>query len=203
MNAYQNFLDFFSMHNRERLDGLDESYFSGMTDAERKMAFNYLLAMVQDGGGEESVNGLFTADAIAAWEPVDQLLSAGLLRPAARIVAASHLYRGRPDSLYLQVFYHYMADPDARLRRLAVLYLPPVLTPETKTYLHGMVRTETDEQVYLQVVTKILRCYGINGRSVGKDIFLGLYAELHSEDSKVREKALLRLEDFEPGMGAV
>jgi hypothetical protein len=62
MNAYQNFLDFFSMRNKERLDGLSESYFTPMTREERGMAFEFLLKRVEKGGTEESVNGLFRAD---------------------------------------------------------------------------------------------------------------------------------------------
>lgn len=57
MSAYQNFLDFFSMHNKERLDGLSEIYFAEMTQQEKGMAFNHLLKMVEAGGSEESVNG--------------------------------------------------------------------------------------------------------------------------------------------------
>jgi hypothetical protein len=41
MNSYQQFLDFFSMRNKERLDGLDESYFTSMTKEETARAFDY------------------------------------------------------------------------------------------------------------------------------------------------------------------
>lgn len=50
MSAYQNFLDFFSMYNKERLDGISESYFTEMTTEERHMAFDFLLARVKSGG---------------------------------------------------------------------------------------------------------------------------------------------------------
>jgi len=50
MNAYQNFLGFFSMHNKERLDGLSEIYFISMTAAERTMAFDFLLERIARGG---------------------------------------------------------------------------------------------------------------------------------------------------------
>lgn len=61
MTAYQSFLDFFSMHNKEHLDGLSEIYFTEMTLQQRAMAFNHLLKMVEAGGAEESMNGLLLA----------------------------------------------------------------------------------------------------------------------------------------------
>ncbi|WP_229261515.1 hypothetical protein [Duganella margarita] len=72
MNAYQRFLDFFEMSNKERLDGLNELYFSEMTPEERAKAFDHLIKMA--GGGEESVNGLFIADAERAAPIVKNLL---------------------------------------------------------------------------------------------------------------------------------
>lgn len=58
MKAYQNFLAFFLMHNKERLDGLSESYFVDITQEERGMAFMHQLRLVECGGAEESVHGL-------------------------------------------------------------------------------------------------------------------------------------------------
>lgn len=53
-------LDFFTLIQRERLDGLDATYFSPMTDAERDMAFEYL----KDGfeASEENIRGLYLCD---------------------------------------------------------------------------------------------------------------------------------------------
>ena len=40
--AYQRFLDFFTLTQRERLEGLDAGYFSVMTEEEKASAFEYL-----------------------------------------------------------------------------------------------------------------------------------------------------------------
>ncbi len=45
-NTCQNFLDFFDRRDRERLDGLNEGHFAGMTSEEGGRAFNYLLRSV-------------------------------------------------------------------------------------------------------------------------------------------------------------
>jgi len=104
MNAYQNFLDFFSMHNKERLDGLNEIYFIAMTPAERAMAFDYLLERVARGGTEESVHGLFLADPVRAVDVTERLLKEGKLRGEAQIAAAWNLQRNHSDSVLLPVF---------------------------------------------------------------------------------------------------
>lgn len=77
MNAYQNFLDFFSMHNKERLEGLSESYFTDMTQEERDKAFDFLMARTATGGSEETIHGLFRANPQRAVEAVGGLLAAG------------------------------------------------------------------------------------------------------------------------------
>src|SRR5687768_6339426 len=58
--AYQRFLDFFSLSQRERLDGLDTTYFSAMTDAERDRAFEYLKNGFEV--SEENIRGLYLCD---------------------------------------------------------------------------------------------------------------------------------------------
>jgi hypothetical protein len=73
-NVYQHFLDFFSRRDKERLDGLNEGYFAGMTPDERNRAFEYLLRLVDAGGGAESVHGLFIADWERATTVLKQLL---------------------------------------------------------------------------------------------------------------------------------
>lgn len=92
-NAYHNFLDFFSMHNKERLDGLSESYFTAMTYEERGLAFDYLLKLVDAGGTEESVNGLFRADPDRAVNHARRLLEEDALCGEAQIAAAWNLSR--------------------------------------------------------------------------------------------------------------
>lgn len=54
---YQNFIDFFSLRQRSRLDGLDATYFSPMSAAEKDMAFEYLKNGFEI--SEERLRGLY------------------------------------------------------------------------------------------------------------------------------------------------
>lgn len=195
MNAYQNFLDFFSMHNKERLDGLSEIYFDPMTPDERKMAFDYLLKKVQAGGTEESVNGLFLADEKRAATIIDGLLKNNNLRDEAEISAAWNLYRRNPDSELLIFFIRSMSNADERIRAKAAYYIPAEKSyPEVISALKGMIRTETDLLASINATNKLLECYGITRESVPKEEFSKLYKGLRNEDTHIKESALKKLD---------
>lgn len=194
MNAYQNFLDFFSMHNKERLDGLSEIHFSRMTQQEREMAFNHLLKMVEAGGSEESVNGLFLADAKRAVSIAQELLRSGRLRDEAKVAAAWNLYRVESDSSLVPVFVELMSSPDKRIRAKAAYYVPPdMVNPELISGLEGMVRTETDTLASINATNKLLECYGITRDSVRGEEFSHFYRGLRSDDSNEKERTLSQL----------
>lgn len=188
MNAYQNFLDFFSKNNRERLDGLNEIHFTGMTAQERSMAFDYLLKLVHDGGSRESVHGLFLADAGRATPVLRELLDAHKLRGDAEIAAAWDLHQIAPDATLLPVFIRLMLSTDKYNRANAAFYVPAdVLTPELDAALKGMIRIETDTLPLVNAINKLLACYGITRESVSKEEFSRFYRSLRSDEPTDKE----------------
>jgi len=180
MNAYQNFLDFFSMHNKERLDGLSESYFTAMTPAER--------------GTEESVHGLFRADPVHAVEVMERRLDEGTLSGEAQIAAAWNLRRNGSDTDFLPIFIRYMSSPDRHLRRKAAYFVPAEFSYELKAALQAMIRTENEQLPRIHAVDTLLACYGVSEESVGDDMYCCLYLGLHSEDPSAKERAFKRLD---------
>jgi hypothetical protein len=195
MNAYQDFLDFFSMHNKERLDGLSESYFIAMNEQERDMAFRFLLERVADGGTEESVNGLFMADFERAIEPVRKLLEAGKLNADAQLAAAWNLSKIWDDDCLSQVFARFMSDPDYRLRAKAIYYVPDdMLHGNLELCLRGVIRTEVEQLPRVHAVNKILKIYNISKQSIGERNYREIYQGLHSDEPQEVERALNRLE---------
>lgn len=197
MNAYQNFLDFFSLNNRERLDGLSEIYFTDMRREERAMAFEYLLKMVQEGGGRESVNGLFIADAERAAPVVKELLAAHKLREDAEIAAAWQLNRLQPDSSLMPVFIRLMSSSDKYNRANAAFYVPADdFTQELDAALKGMIRAETETLPLVNAVNKYLECYGITRESVSKEEFSHFYRGLRSDDASDKAAMFKELENL-------
>ena len=195
MNAYQNFLDFFSTNNRERLDGLSEFHFAGMTAEERAKAFDYLLHMVQEGGSRETVNGLFTADEQRAAPIVQALLEAHKLREDAEIAAAWNLNRLQPDPSLIPVFIRLMSSSDKYNRANAAFYVPADdFTHELDTALKGMIRTETETLPLVNATNKYLECYGITRESVSKEEFSHFYRGLRSDEAGDKEAMFRELE---------
>lgn len=195
MSVYENFLNYFSMHNKERLDGLSESYFIPMTQQERKMAFKYLLAIVEAGGTEESVNGLFRADRSCAIDSIKQLITSRALNGEAKIAATWNLYKIEKDDGLLPIFIQFMSSSDQRLREKSAYYVPAeVATDELKDALKGMIRTETEQLARIHAVDKILECYRVSEESVGKRAFSDLYKDLHNNNLQVKEAAFKRLD---------
>lgn len=197
MNAYQNFLDFFSVNNRERLDGLSEIYFMDMSREERATAFEYLLKMVQQGGSRECVNGLFIADVDRAASIVKELLEAHKLREDAQIAAAWNLNRVQPDSLLIPVFIRLMSSSDKYNRANAAFYVPSDdFTPELDAALKGMIRTETETLPLVNAINKYLECYGITRESVSKEEFSHFYRGLRSDGAGDKEAVFKELENL-------
>jgi hypothetical protein len=124
LSAYNNFLSFFKMHNKERLNGLSESCFTAMIPDERTMAFNYLLNMLQKVGTEESIHSLFMADELRAFGAISDLLKSGTSRDEAQIAAAWNLYRSVPQDAPIKIFIKHFSNPIAELRGKAAYYVP-------------------------------------------------------------------------------
>jgi hypothetical protein len=196
-SAYRDFLDFFSRCDKERLDGLGESIFGPMTPEERRMAFEFLLERVETGGSAESVNGLFSADAHRAIEPVRRLLARGVLRAEAQIAAAANLYRVDRDSALLSIFIRFLSDPDAELRGKAASCVPvDHFTVDLKLALQAMIRVETDRLASVHAVNTLLACYEVTRASVDKKTFSRLYRGLRSDDAATREDTFRRLDSL-------
>lgn len=183
------------MRNNERLDGLSESHFTSMTQAERGMAFEFLLKRIEKGGTEESVNGLFRADERRAVESIERLFASGALNGEAQISAAWNLYRIERDPALLSIFIRFMSDPDAGLREKAAYYVPSDhLTSELKSALQAMIRTETEQACAINAVNKLLACHEVTRESVDKETFSGFYRGLRSDDLAAKEKTFKRLD---------
>lgn len=183
MSAYQNFLDHFSMFNKERLDGLNEMHFSGMSKQERAMAFDYLLKCVERGGSYETVNGIFIADFERALAPVTRLMDAGALNEEAHLAAASNVFQITRDEKLLPIFIRFMSNSDERLRGTAARCVPSsIFCEELRFALESMIRSETDKLARIHAVNKLLLYHDVTEETVGKKRYSNIYRNLHSED---------------------
>ncbi|WUR14618.1 hypothetical protein E7V67_005800 [[Empedobacter] haloabium] len=192
MNTYQKFLDFFSMHNKERLDGLTSAYFDGMAQDERKRAYDFLFARVVSGGVEEDVNGIFMADSGKAMKDMAVLLNAKQLGNIAEIVVAGHMAAAGVNMDLLPIFINAMSSPERELRELGARYVPATVEPNVLNGLQGMVRTETDRRLLIQAATKLLQCFDLSVHTIDKDEYIDLFNDLLSNEIEKKERALAK-----------
>lgn len=199
MSAYQKFLDFFSMYNKERLDGLSAAYFSPMTQEERKRAFDYLLDLVKKGGSGESVNGLFLADPERAAQAIKPILESGVLNPDAEIAAAWNLYQVSVDQNLIKIFIKYMFNSDKKLREKAVYFLPVIFpTVEIMRSLTGMVLTESEALPLVHATNKLLECHGLVRGKTEQSKFSRYYKGLRSGDAEIQKQTIAELNKIYP-----
>lgn len=111
------------MFNKERLDGLTEMHFSGVTQQEREMAFDYLLRCIEKGGSAETVNRIFTADFERALVRVVQLMDSGVLNEEAHLAAASNIFQITGDKKLLPIFIRFYVDQGDRRKEEILKYL--------------------------------------------------------------------------------
>lgn len=199
MNAYQNFLDFFTLHNKERLDGIGEEYFSAMSREERARAFDYMLELLHRGGGEEIINGMFRADSTRAVEPVARLLDSGYLKGVAKVSAAWNLSKIYGAEHYRNVFIECMHDPDEEVREKAA-YFVSARDPhhDINFALKRMIRTETGLLPRIHAVDKLLMRHGVSKEVVGKNEFSEIYKALHDDNIESKEFAFEKLSEKYP-----
>ena len=185
------------MYNKERLDGLGWEYFKDMTNDELARAFDHLLAMVEKGGSQETVNGLFTADAERAVQPVLRLLEAGTLNDEAEMAAAFHLWQMQYSDRLPEICMKYMRHPNKYLRQKAVYYMPSnKLTDALKLNLQNIILHEEDLLTSIHAVNKLFECYGVTKVTVGAEAYSTMYRALRSPDLHAKQAVFSQLDDM-------
>ena len=197
LDAYQNFLHFFSTFNRERLEGLSLQHFIDMNLQEKDKAFEYLLRRIEGGGSAETVDGIFLADFQPALPLVTQLMEAGLLNDEAHLAAASNIFSITKDRNLLTIFIRFLASSDVRLREKAAGTVPThIFSDELKLALEGMIRNETERLAHINAGNALLEYHGITKESLGKKKYLGIYRHLLNEDKAKRELGLQEIDSL-------
>jgi hypothetical protein len=198
-SAYQRFIEFFDLVGPQRLDGLDASYFDPMSAEERAQAYDYLLARVQTGGSEESINGLFLADERRALIDATDLLEAGRLRPKAEILAAWNIFRLTKDVAMMAYFAKALSNAKADVRGAAA-YWAPASAPTHALIkgLQGMIQAETAELPMIHAVNKLLECHGVTKETVDSSEYKLYYRGLWSDDPTTKTATFSMLDTSRP-----
>ncbi|WP_339616357.1 hypothetical protein [uncultured Gilvimarinus sp.] len=205
--AYQHFLDFFTLTQLERLQGLDSSYFSSMTSEEKNKAFNYLKSNPNFTHHLENLRGLYLCDSEKAINLFKEELKKEPKRYPeqrdndiimhGRVFMSGYVCNYNPtkeninDLVSLDV-----RSSNEEVRSLKYQLIPS--SPTTTEAINYLKETTIDEKSTLPAATStstLMAMYGLKFKMNDKN-YLKIYRGLRSLEKKENLAALKRLESL-------
>jgi hypothetical protein len=196
------FYAFFNSHGTERLNGLDESYFYGLSDQDRAEAWNFLEKDFEF--SVDSVTGLYLIDKNRAvdlfknkiQQPIDPTLYAEDRRELEcnYLLMLRYIFIVDHNETYIQMMNPFAGSEFKNVRAKFTQFLPTTGAPATSIEaLKGMIFTETETIPLSSAIMKFMEIHGLFFNR--KDpIYKSLYASLSSEDQQEKQLAMHALE---------
>jgi hypothetical protein len=196
---------FFGKTGTERLNGLGESYFAGMTDSEKKEAWNFLVNGIAS--STEKITGLYHLDSVRAVALFKEAIAHPLDTspyPAEqkaidsnRLLMLRYINSVEPDEKYVRAMCGFAKSPFEDVRTEFAQALPAhQLTLEAVDALKGMIFTETDTLALSSAIMKLMLIHGMefDRRS---PLYKSIYLLLRSDDPQEKIKGINRLEQHQ------
>jgi len=196
------FYAFFESSGTERLNGLGESYFIGMSDSEKEEAWNFLLKDYTLSG--EQITGLYHLDSNKAISIFKEAITLPVAKPlysaeqkaleSNRLLMLKYINSLEPDEKYVTAMCAYSKSQFEEVRAEFAQSLPDrQITREAVESLQGMVFTETDSLAQASAISKLMLIHGMefNRRD---PIYKSIYLSLLSDDPKEKSAGISRLE---------
>jgi len=208
-DVYKRFEDFFNGVGRERLDGLDVSYFSKMTEDEKRKAFDKLKENYWD--STEAIKGLYLINEDKALvlfvEYFTNIADNQLFeyevdrrdRMLAEILMLSYLYTASKDFNYILKILGYYNDQDEEVRDSALYYTPNIVNKEIIDAVSKLILEEDNKEVLASAAIFFLELHGIDIDWNGDlSSIRALYMPLKNDDKEKRMEAVTKISDDYP-----
>lgn len=192
--AYKKFLGFFESMGKERLDGLDNSYFKEMSKEEKSEAFIFLKEKLH-AGSDEAIRGLWILSEQMAYPELksryDYLEKNDNLHKQM-LTLAYYLYLYDKDNKYLFNITFFLYDNDKYVRLSALSFLNQTeKTNIVLTELENVFLNDKDANVSYSACRQLLEAYGISkGDPATENVYKKHIAEFLSSDRVKRNNAL-------------
>ncbi|MEJ7805226.1 MAG: hypothetical protein WKG03_04820 [Telluria sp.] len=197
------FYQFFETYGSERLNGLNESHFTGLTTAEKEEAWNYLKDRFES--SDERISGMYKLDPSRALvlfkealkKPIESSPYAASREAIeeCRIMLLRFVYSIEPDKQYVDAMTVFAHSEFENVRFLFAKAAPIYqVTPEVVAALKGMIFTETEQLPLSAAISKYMVIHGMdfNARD---PLYKSIYMSLRSDDPKTKMAAMRRLEE--------
>lgn len=197
------FYRFFETYGSERLNGLNESHFQGLSDAEREEAWRFL----EDGfeKSEERIAGLYKLDArraVALFKKALQLhvepspyAASRESQEMCRLLLLRFVNSVEPDRKYVDAMTQFANSEFKNVRAQFAMSVPVShVTPEAVDALKGMIFTETERIPLASAITKYMVIHGMDF-DMEDPMYNSIYMALRSDDPKAKIAAFKSLED--------
>lgn len=198
-SAYERFLNFFNSMNRERLDGLDNSYFEGMNEKEKRKSYDFLIKLFEE-GSSEAVGGLQALLGPKAYDlfinRIRELRKKNAISEQ-RLSLSIALWQTSKDIQYqsdmLELLRH--QNEFVRASALSALSLTPD-TPELLKELEEVCLKESEDLIVKSAAQQLLKRHGLTPDNKNKaDEFRYFYRRLKSGDMNERKLAICELRE--------
>lgn len=183
------FFSFFEKYGTERLNGLDSSYFDGLSDNERAEAWSYLKKYFYK--SEECIHGLNLMDPEKAVELFESALAKPIENspyPAARqaiencrLLMLRYVLAQNPKESVVNALVEFSTSEFPGARSSVAQSLPiDKTTAKAVSALKSMIFTETERVPLFSSITKLMAIYGLDydlEDKTYKSIYLGLRSD--------------------------
>lgn len=200
------FYKFFETYGSERLDGLNESHFAGLTPAEKQEAWNYL----KDGfeSSDERISGLYKLDPSSAVilfkealkKPIETSPYAASREAIeeSRLMLLKFVNSVEPNKQYVDAMTEFARSEFENVRFMFAKSAPThQVTPEVLTALKGMIFTETEQLPLSAAITKYMIIHGMDF-DARDPLYKSIYLSLRSDDPKAKMAAMKQLDERQP-----
>jgi len=197
---------FFETYGTERLNGLNEKYFSSLNENEREEAWSFL----KDGFSlsSERIAGLYLLDKMRAVELFKEALSFPIDSspfPAERKFLESNrllilrcINSVEPHEGYLVAMCGFANSEFPKVRAEFAQALPiQKLASNVMESLKGMIFAETELIPLTSAITKFMAIYGMN-YDLSNSLYKSIYLSLRSDNPKEKIAGMSRLEESTP-----
>jgi hypothetical protein len=200
------FYRFFETYGRERLDGLNESYFAELNQTEKEEAWNFLEGGVPS--SYEHIKGLYLLDRDRAIQlfskalalPIEQsqYLSEREQLESSRLLMLSYINCVEHDPKIMKEMTEFAKSEFSHIRGQLARALPVQnIIPEAVEALKTMILTETDTGPRAAAIAKFMSIHGLKFK-LRDPVYDSIYLSLSSDDPEEKLSAINKLETKKP-----